>query len=75
MCLAELGVVTRVDGNGTALVDRDGRTASVSLLTLDEAIQVGDWLVVHAGFAVARVTPEDAAAALVIRDTTGKEVP
>ncbi len=54
----------------SALVRSRQRTATVSLLTLDEAVAPGDWVVCHSGFALGRVTPEMAAEATEIRSTT-----
>ncbi|HSO65552.1 MAG TPA: HypC/HybG/HupF family hydrogenase formation chaperone [Ornithinibacter sp.] len=51
----------------SALVRSRQRTATVSLLTLDESVAPGDWVVCHSGFALGRVTPEEAAEATEIR--------
>jgi len=54
----------------------DGETVSVFLgdrmteactLTLDEPLHVGDWVTVHSGFALGRLTDEQARAALDVR--------
>ena len=59
MCLAIPGkIVTKDDGMGT--VDIRGNRIRAGLLLVPEA-DVGDWVLVHAGFAIAQVTPEDAA--------------
>jgi len=76
MCLGELVQVTAVDDSG--LQARDGRrTVRVCALTLDAPAQVGDWLLVHAGFALARIDAAEAAAALLLREhditTTARE--
>ncbi len=64
MCLAIPGVVRRVsvgdDGLRTAEVEYPGQSRSVSLLYLPEAA-VGDSVLVQAGFAIRRLTPEQAA--------------
>ena len=66
MCLGELVEVVRL-GADTAEVTRDGRHLTVSLLVLDERVVAGDWLVVHAGFALERLTPAQAQEAILIR--------
>lgn len=70
MCL---GVVCRavevLDGE-VALVRVGGRELPASLLTLDEPVVPGDWLMVHAGFALARLTEQQAEEALALREST-----
>ncbi|HEY0952827.1 HypC/HybG/HupF family hydrogenase formation chaperone [Nocardioides sp.] len=71
MCLGELAEVVGVDTGTAAQVRVGGRAGTVSLLTLpDPGVPVapGDWLLVHAGFALARLTAEDAAQAREIRE-------
>ena len=72
MCLGELVEVVHV-GPATAEVTRGGRRVTVSLLTLEDPVAVGDWLVVHAGFALERVTPAEAHEAARIRAANGPE--
>lgn len=58
MCLAVPGkVVECVDEQ--ALVDLQGNRLCVSTLLTPDAL-VGDWVLVHAGFAIAIVNDEDA---------------
>ena len=53
MCYAIPGRVERVSG-GSALIDYDGvkKTANISLL---EQVDAGDYVLVHAGFAIQKV--------------------
>ncbi|WP_372592630.1 HypC/HybG/HupF family hydrogenase formation chaperone [Actinotalea sp.] len=75
MCLGELVQVTAVDAEGLWADDR-GRTVRVSALTLDATPEVGQWLLVHAGFALARLEPEEAATARGLRgDDETRQVP
>jgi hydrogenase expression/formation protein HypC len=67
MCLGDLGQVLEVGAGPTALVQTGVRTVTISLLTLDEPVGPGDWLVCHSGFALRRVTPEEARQAAVLR--------
>ncbi len=63
MCLAvpgRVGSVHEEAGLRTAVVDFGGVRRRVCLETLPEAC-VGDWILVHAGFALQRLDPEDAA--------------
>jgi len=64
MCLSDLGRVVSFDaGRYEARVDVDGRLVDVSTvaLGLDEPPpRIGDWLVVHTGLAVERLTDAQA---------------
>jgi hydrogenase expression/formation protein HypC len=69
MCLGELAEVLQVMRGSAALVRSEARTVTVSLVTLDEAVAPGDWVVCHSGFALSRLTPEEARDAATIRAT------
>ncbi|MEO1015742.1 MAG: HypC/HybG/HupF family hydrogenase formation chaperone [Pseudomonadota bacterium] len=56
MCLALPAEVVALDGD-TATVNLDGVEAPVSLAFL-EGVGVGDFVVVHVGYALSRVDPE-----------------
>jgi hydrogenase expression/formation protein HypC len=59
MCLAVPGkIVTKEDTVG--VVDIRGNRLRAGLVLVPEA-QVGDWVLVHAGFAITKITPQDAA--------------
>lgn len=51
MCLAVPGRIARLEENSMATIDITGVTRVVSLDLVPEA-QVGDWVLVHAGFAL-----------------------
>jgi hydrogenase expression/formation protein HypC len=72
MCLGELAEVVRTSGD-TADVTCNGRGTTVSLLVLDEPVVAGDWVVVHSGFALERITAAQAQDAAHIRGATGAE--
>ena len=59
MCLAIPSKITEIK-DGLATIDADGVIRKVSLLLLEEA-EVGDYVIVHAGFALHKI---DEAAAL-----------
>lgn len=63
MCLAIPVRVVAVEGN-VATVDLDGARAKARLDALGEPVQVGDYLLVHAGFAIRRLDPTEAAETL-----------
>ena len=66
MCLGELAEVIDV-GIEDAVVCGGARTRTVSLLTLSEPVNRGDWVVIHSGFVLARVTAEEAREATALR--------
>lgn len=59
MCLALPAKIIAIDGE-EARVDLDGVETPVSLAFL-EGVSVGDFVIVHVGFALSRVDPEIAA--------------
>ena len=69
MCLGELAEVVEATDAHTVLVRSRGRTTAVSLLTLDGPVASGDWLLCHSGFALRRLTPQEARDAVALRAT------
>ena len=69
MCLGEIAQVTDVVDDRTVRVRVGERSLTVSLLTLDGPVAPGDWLQVHSGFALARLTDEERREAELIRNT------
>lgn len=67
MCLAVPTRVLQVEGN-SATVDLQGVRARVRLDALGEGVGIGDYLLVHAGFAIRRLDPEDAQETLALLD-------
>ncbi len=67
MCLAVPTRVLEVEGN-SATVDVQGVRARVRLDALGEEVRIGDYLLVHAGFAIRRLDPEDAQETLALLD-------
>ena len=59
MCVAVPGQVVSIEPGAVATVDFGGTRREVSVALLDE-VAVGDFVVVHAGFALHRVDPEEA---------------
>jgi len=71
MCLGTIAKVVEVHRDGRAIVEHDGVRQEVLEMTVaDDDIEPGDWVVVHAGFALERLTESQAVDALKIR---GKE--
>lgn len=65
MCLAVPTKVLALEGN-VATVDVQGVRARVRLDALGEEVALGDYLLVHAGFAIRRLDPQDAAETLAL---------
>lgn len=69
MCLAIPGQVLEIvdESNRLAKVDVAGVKRNVSIGLLDDeegGVAVGDWVLIHVGFAIAKVDEEEAAATL-----------
>lgn len=58
MCLAIPSKITRIE-NEMATIDVDGVKRSASLMLLEDSA-VGDYVIVHAGFAIKRLDEESA---------------
>jgi hydrogenase expression/formation protein HypC len=76
MCLAIPGQVVELvdDANQIATVDVVGvrRNVNVSLLADDDGgAQVGDWVLIHVGFALSKVDEEEARATLALLQQMG----
>lgn len=64
MCLAIPMKILKIDGE-EAIVELDGFQKEINISLMEEAA-VGDYVMVHAGFAIQKVDPEDAAATIEI---------
>lgn len=64
MCLAVPSKIIDITGN-LARVEVDGVVRETSLMLLEDA-KIGDWVIVHAGFAISKV--DEAAALQTIED-------
>jgi hydrogenase expression/formation protein HypC len=69
MCLAIPGRVVEIVDAGRRIVKAEvsgvRRNISVELLAKDEetgCVRIGDWVLIHAGFALAKINEEEAAA-------------
>ncbi|MFH1070133.1 MAG: HypC/HybG/HupF family hydrogenase formation chaperone [Candidatus Glassbacteria bacterium] len=75
MCLGIPGRVEEVDG-GQARVSFGGAVRGVSLDLLDEPVATGDYVLVHAGFALERIDEREALETLdLLREALGLETP
>lgn len=67
MCLGIPGKIITIADTGLAEVDFSGVRREVSLMLCPEA-QVGDYVLVHVGFAIQRLEPEEALETLQLFD-------
>lgn len=67
MCLAIPMEVIKIENN-TALVSAGGAEREVRLDLVDEMPQVGDYVLVHAGYALHKIDEEDARETLKLWD-------
>ena len=64
MCLAIPAKITKIESS-MATIDMEGMEREVSLLLLEDA-QVGDYVIVHAGFAIHRIDEAEARESLKV---------
>lgn len=65
MCLGVPGRIVELENGGaTAIVDFGGVRRRVALDVVDEPVTVGDHVLVHVGFAIHRIAPDDLAETL-----------
>ena len=58
MCVGLSAKIVKIQ-DGTAVVDASGARREISVELLDE-LEPGDYVMVHAGIAIAKITDEDA---------------
>jgi hydrogenase expression/formation protein HypC len=72
MCLGVPGRILEIDGT-KAVVDFWGVRREVALDVVDEDVAVGDHVLVHVGFAIRRIAPEDLAETLAFFEAMASE--
>jgi hydrogenase expression/formation protein HypC len=65
MCLAIPVRVVELRDASTAIVDLDGIRKEISLALVDD-VQVGDYVILHVGYALAKLDPDEAQASLAL---------
>jgi hydrogenase expression/formation protein HypC len=73
MCLAIPSKIVKMS-DFAAVVDVYGARREISLLLMPEEVAVGDYVLVHAGFAIQRVEQDSALEALKVISTIIEEV-
>ncbi len=59
MCVGVPSKIVKID-DYMATIDVEGAQREISLLLLNEDVKVGDYVIVHAGFAIQKIQEEDA---------------
>lgn len=67
MCLAIPARVVELRENDMALVDLNGVRKDISLAMVED-VAVGDYVIVHVGFALNKLNPDEAAKTLALFD-------
>lgn len=70
MCLAIPAQVVELRDGDMAVVDLAGVRKEISLSLVDDAV-VGDYVIVHVGFALNKLDPEEAALTLALFEQLG----
>lgn len=71
MCLALPCKVVAIDGD-TATIDVSGMKKDISLALIDD-IAIGDFVIVHVGYALTRLDPEEAEKTLALFAEMGEQ--
>ncbi len=74
MCLAIPACVEQLIGKDSAIVSLGGVRKEISL-ALVEDVAVGDYVIVHVGFALQKLDPEEAAQTLALFAEISKAAP
>ena len=77
MCLAIPGRIIQVvdESNRLAQVDVAGvrRNVNIGLFDGDDAIEPGDWVLIHVGFAISKIDEDEARATRALLEGMGAE--
>lgn len=65
MCLAMPARIAELLDEDQAIVEMDGVRKEISIALIDEA-RVGDYVIVHVGYALSKLDPEEAAKTLAL---------
>jgi hydrogenase expression/formation protein HypC len=65
MCVGVPMQVISIDGD-QAMTEVDGVKREASLMLLDQDVVVGDFVIIHAGFAISKLDQEDARETLAL---------
>lgn len=75
MCLGMVGQILAAGPEGYVEVETGGRIITASLLAMPDAVGPGDWVLMHSGLVLGRLSEEEARDAFAIRNVTNEGVP
>lgn len=70
MCLALPAQVVEINANDLGVVDLGGVRKEVSLALVDD-VAVGDYVIIHVGYALTKLDPEEAVKTLALFEEMG----
>ncbi len=68
MCLGTVGQITSVGSDQRVQIRAGDRKITASLLAVNDPVEPGDWVLVHSGLVLERLTEHEASDALELRD-------
>jgi hydrogenase expression/formation protein HypC len=74
MCLSIPSKVVEIDENNYATVDTLGVKRQVTLDLIPEPVAIGDYVLIHVGFAMNKISKEEAEESLRIYDEIAKQM-
>ena len=74
MCLAIPSKVVEIYGDGTATVDTMGVKRRISLELMQEEVDIGDYVLIHVGFAIQKLNEEEALKSLELFEEIVREL-
>lgn len=74
MCLALPARVVEITGPDTARIDLSGVRKEISIALVDD-VAVGDYVIVHVGYALTKLDPDEAQRTLELFASTGLSAP
>jgi hydrogenase expression/formation protein HypC len=74
MCLGIVGQVLALGANGGVDVEAGDRVITASLLAMTDAVAPGDWVLMHSGLVLGRLTEQEARDAIELRNPTNEGV-
>jgi len=75
MCLGTVGQITAARPDRCVQVRAGDREITASLLAVSDTVGPGDWVLVHSGLVLARLTDQEATNALELRKPTNEGAP
>ena len=75
MCLGTVGQITAAGPDRCVQVRAGDREITASLLAVSDTVGPGDWVLVHSGLVLARLTEQEARDALELREPTCEGAP